>query len=155
MAARPTNARIALGLVVSPGILPLAWIGLSLALDGLPDPEDPGKLSLCLVDLGITTAVAYAFVVPLGAPIVLLLRRAGRATVPWIVATAAVVGSVGSCAAAFTIFRGHGLERSAVVAASAALGLVFATFVAGLFCAIAGVPLRRQGPIGATSPSSS
>jgi hypothetical protein len=144
MAALPTVKRIALGFAVAPVLLPIAWLGLSLALDGLPDPEEASRLSLCLVDLGITTAVAYAVVVPLGAPIVLLLRLAGRATVPWIVATAAVVGSAASCVASSTMFRGRGLERSVVLAAGAALGFVFAALVAAVFCAVAGVPLRRR-----------
>jgi hypothetical protein len=154
--ARPlAPVRLALGFAVAPFVVPLAWIGFMAALGELPDLDDPASVRCAgfVLDLGIVLAVGHAATLVVGGPIVLALGWLGRATVPWVVALAAVAGGAGTCAALAALLARNWVSAE-VLAYGTLLGLALAAVVAAVFCAVAGAPLRGGAPPRPTSPSS-
>ncbi len=148
MAPRPPSpARLALGFLVAPLAVPLLHAMIEL---GLPREGPPGYVR-ALVAHGIetvvswTTPMAYGFALAVGVPLVFALRQAGRFTAPWLVTASAAGAAAGSfgqlalVAAGGIVYFG----RAPWIVAPAVAGLL-AALVAGAFCAVAGVPLRRR-----------
>ncbi len=149
----PSSARLALGFLVAPLAVPLLHAALEL---GLPHEGPPGYVRSLQVHAietiaSWTTPITYGFALAVGIPVVLALRRTGRLTVPWLVAESVAGGAAvslvplvllmasGSATACFD--EEACWARLLVVPGVAAL---FAAVVAGVFCAIAGVPLRGR-----------
>jgi hypothetical protein len=146
MAARPGPLRLALGFAVAPLVVPLAWIALIAALGELPDFSDPAsdRCAGLAMDLAITLGIGYALTLLLGLPLVLVLRRTGLLAVAWTLAGGSLAGAAGTAAVLLslgTFFRSPWVL--ALAPGGAGCGFGVGGVVAGIFCAVAGVPLRR------------
>jgi hypothetical protein len=153
-APSPSVVRLAAGFALAPLVVPIAWIGLVAALGELPDFSDPASVrcSGFALDVAICLGVGYALTLLFGLPLVLALRWAGLLSAPWILAGGALSGA--GAAIALLLAMGSAFRNLAVVAPSAGVGVAVALVVAGIFCAVAGVPLRRPRLPTATSASS-
>ena len=155
LTARPTPLRLALGFAVAPLVVPVAWVALVAALGELPDVSDPASVQCAgfAMDLAIAAGVGYGLTLLPGLPVVLGLRLAGLLSVPWTLAAGAIAGAAG--AGAFLLALGRAVRRLDLLGLVSACGFGVALVVAGIFCAVAGVPLRRPRLPAATPASSS
>lgn len=143
----PTRARLALGFLVAPLAVPLLDGAVEL---GLPHGPSAGYLRLLWThasDAAVswTTPIAYGFALAVGVPVVLALRGAGRLTAPWLVGASAA-GAAAGCAAQLALIAAGGIVHFGQTRwiAAPAVAALLAALVAGAFCAVAGVPLRRR-----------
>ncbi len=141
----PTTARLALGFLVAPVVVPLLHAAIEL---GLPRQGPPGYVRALLAHaiatvVSSTTPVAYGLALAIGIPLVFALRSAGRLTVPWLVASSAAASAAASLVPLAFVVAGGIVEMGPVAWLGVpAVAAVVAALVAAAFCAVAGVPLR-------------
>jgi hypothetical protein len=159
LTARPTPLRLILGFAVAPLGVPLLWVALVVALGELPDFSDPASVRCAgfAMDLAIATGVGYGLTLLPGLPLVLGLRLAGLLSIPWTLGAGAIAGAAG--AGALLLVIGPAVRRLDLLGLVSACGFGVALVVAGIFCAVAGVPLRRPrlptaAPASSTSTAS-
>lgn len=146
----PSGARLALGFLVAPLAVPLLDAAVALGLGhGGASLSARGLVAEAIDSIvSWTTPLSYGFALAVGIPVALTLRRAGRLTIPWLVAASAAGGAALSLAPIALLLAGGisciGEEECRSPWLVVGLAALLAAAVALAFCAVAGVPLRRR-----------
>lgn len=135
--------RVVLGVALAPAVLPLAYALASLLFSGYVF-DAPGHPDKFLLEIAAIAIVCYGASYLLGAPVVIGLVLARRLSFLPCVSLGALAGA-GAAVLIYLHYREGGVESGL----AALLGACAAMLVSSVFCALAGVPLRRGSIIAA------
>ena len=133
--------RVVLGVALAPAVLPLAYALASLLFSGYVF-DAPGHPDKFLLEIAAIAIVCYGASYLLGAPVVIGLVLARRLSFLPCVSLGALAGA-GAAVLIYLHYREGGVESGL----AALLGACAAMLVSSVFCALAGVPLRRRSII--------
>lgn len=136
------------GFAVGPVVIPIALgsidVGRALLMEAPPGHVASMVRSALVATATTWLPLGYAVSTACGVPIVLALRAARRLTAAWVVGASAATAVATGGAALLVALGAWNLEASDVPPALALLGIAvaLAAAVSGVYCAVAGVPLR-------------